>query len=81
VPCVSLRCGSRIAAGGEVRRNGEVSASSVWGLVGRTLRECNHLGRVARQPKGVANKARNDLIGVGDQRLQRTRPMARAAFN
>ena len=68
-------------AGGEVRRNGEVSASSVWGLVGRTLRECNHLGRVARQPKGVANKARSGLIAVGDQRLQRTRPMARAAFN
>jgi len=70
----------RIAAGGEVRRNGEVSASSLGpGWV--TLRECNHLGRAARQAKGVANKARNDLIGVGDQRLQRTRPMARTAFN
>jgi hypothetical protein len=78
VPCVSLRYASPLAVKYAATARSRLPP---WGLVGRTLRECNHLGRAARQAKGVANKARNDLIGVGDQRLQRTRPMARSAFN
>src|SRR5262245_75528 len=46
---VSLGCSSlwRIAAGGEVRRNGEVSASSVKDFVGRTF------ARGLRTPGGL----------------------------